>query len=184
MSLELIEWRDIHYLLYRNRQNMALESQKINLAWLSITILRYVKLIFMNLLFFRVSVPSLFIYDHTLFTHIALTSDLHNQMRISYRVGQSDKCFLYIICWIFYQLQWRRKWQPTPVFMPGESRGQRSLVGCSPQGPKESDTTEQLRVPSASSNSLEFRKERKEARVSCFWYFILYKIFDCCQILT
>ena len=37
---------------------------------------------------------------------------------------------------------WRRKWQPTPVFLPGEFHGQRSLVGCSPWGHKESDTTE------------------------------------------
>ena len=36
----------------------------------------------------------------------------------------------------------RRKWQPTPVFLPGESHGRRSLVGYSPQGRKESDTTE------------------------------------------
>ena len=39
---------------------------------------------------------------------------------------------------------WRRKWQPTPVFLPGESHGQRSLVGYSPRGRKESDTTERL----------------------------------------
>ena len=32
--------------------------------------------------------------------------------------------------------------QHTPVFLPGESHGQRSLVGCSPRGHKESDTTE------------------------------------------
>ena len=38
----------------------------------------------------------------------------------------------------------RRKWQPTPVFLPGKSHGQRSLVGYSPWGRKESDTTEQL----------------------------------------
>ena len=37
---------------------------------------------------------------------------------------------------------WRRKWQPAPVFMPGESHGQRSLVGYSPWGYKESDMTE------------------------------------------
>ena len=37
---------------------------------------------------------------------------------------------------------WRRKWQPTPVLLPGESHGQRSLVGYSPQGHKKSDTTE------------------------------------------
>ena len=44
----------------------------------------------------------------------------------------------------FHQLFWRRKWQPTPVFLPGESHGQRSLVGYSPWGRKESDTTERL----------------------------------------
>ena len=37
---------------------------------------------------------------------------------------------------------WRRKWQPTPVFLPGESHGQRRLAADSPWGRKESDTTE------------------------------------------
>ena len=41
------------------------------------------------------------------------------------------------------KISWRRKWQPTPVFLPGESPGQRSLAGYSPWGHKESDTTEQ-----------------------------------------
>ena len=39
---------------------------------------------------------------------------------------------------------WSRKWQPTPVFLPGESYEQRSLVGCSPWGRSESGTTERL----------------------------------------
>ena len=39
---------------------------------------------------------------------------------------------------------WRRKWQTTPVLLPGESHGQRSLVGYNPRGCKESDTTERL----------------------------------------
>ena len=34
------------------------------------------------------------------------------------------------------KIPWRRRWQPTPVFLPGKSHGQRSLVGCSPQGGK------------------------------------------------
>ena len=38
----------------------------------------------------------------------------------------------------------RRQWQPTPVFFPGKSHGRRSLVGCSPWGHLESDTTERL----------------------------------------
>ena len=39
-------------------------------------------------------------------------------------------------------IPWRRKWQPTAVFLPGESHGQSSLVGYSTWGHKESDTTE------------------------------------------
>ena len=37
------------------------------------------------------------------------------------------------------KIPWRRAWQPTPVFSPGESHGQRSLVGYSPWGHKELD---------------------------------------------
>ena len=43
---------------------------------------------------------------------------------------------------LFTVMHWRRKWQPTPVFLPGESQGQRSLVGCRLWGHMESDTTE------------------------------------------
>ena len=39
-------------------------------------------------------------------------------------------------------MRWRRKWQPTPVFLPLESQGQRSLMGCRLWGRTESDTTE------------------------------------------
>ena len=39
---------------------------------------------------------------------------------------------------------WRRQWQPTPVLLPGKSHGQRSLVGCSPWGCEELNTTERL----------------------------------------
>ena len=42
------------------------------------------------------------------------------------------------------KIPWRSKWQHTPVFLPGESHGQRSLEGYSPWGLKESDTTERL----------------------------------------
>ena len=42
----------------------------------------------------------------------------------------------------FRKIPWRRKWQPTLVFLPGESHGQWSLVGSSPQGRKGLDTTE------------------------------------------
>ena len=39
-------------------------------------------------------------------------------------------------------MDWRRKWQPTPVFLPGESQGWGNLVGCRLWGRTESDTTE------------------------------------------
>ena len=42
------------------------------------------------------------------------------------------------------KIPWRRKWQPTPVFLAGEFHGQRSLVGYNPRGCKESNTTERL----------------------------------------
>ena len=42
-----------------------------------------------------------------------------------------------------WKILWRRKWQPAPVFLPGEFHGQRSLAGYSPCGHKESDTTEE-----------------------------------------
>ena len=43
---------------------------------------------------------------------------------------------------LFIFMHWRRKWQPTPVFLPGESQGRGSLVGCCLWGHTESDTTE------------------------------------------
>ena len=44
----------------------------------------------------------------------------------------------------YLELMGRRQWHPTPVLLPGKSHGPRSLVSCSPRGPEESDTTEQL----------------------------------------
>ena len=40
------------------------------------------------------------------------------------------KCEVHLKLTFTYSPEWRRKWQPTPVFLPGEPRGQRSLVGC------------------------------------------------------
>ena len=47
------------------------------------------------------------------------------------------------MCVCIYICQ-RRQWHPTPVLLPGKSHGRRSLVGCSPRGCYESDTTERL----------------------------------------
>ena len=56
----------------------------------------------------------------------------------SWRVGHNWGTSLSL----FTFMHWRRKWQPTPVFLPGESQGQRSLLGCHLWGRTESDTTE------------------------------------------
>ena len=52
------------------------------------------------------------------------------------------------------KIPWRRQWQSTPVFLPGESHGQRSLVGNSPWGHKELDTAEQLALSHTSLSLL------------------------------
>ena len=56
----------------------------------------------------------------------------------SHRVGQDCATSLSL----FTFMHCRRKWQPTPVFLPGESQGQQGLVGCHLWGHTESDTTE------------------------------------------
>ena len=64
-------------------------------------------------------------------------------------VPQTVTCLAYnagdLGSWVGKILQ-RRRWQPTPVLLPGKSHGQRSMVGYSPWGHKESDTTEQLHL--------------------------------------
>ena len=52
-------------------------------------------------------------------------------------------------------MHWRRKWQPTSVFLPGESQGLGSLVGCRLWGCTESDTTEATQQQQQHSNSCE-----------------------------
>ena len=56
----------------------------------------------------------------------------------SLRVGHDSVTSLLL----FTFMHWRRQWQPTPVFLPGESQGRGSLVGCHLWGRTESDTTE------------------------------------------
>ena len=50
------------------------------------------------------------------------------------------------------KIPWRRAWLLTPVFLPGESQGQRNLVGYSPWGHKESDTIESLILSLSTTN--------------------------------
>ena len=57
--------------------------------------------------------------------------------------------FSVLVC--HYGSGWRRQWHPTPVLLPGKSHGWRSLVGCSPWGRKELETTEGLHFHSSLS---------------------------------
>ena len=71
-----------------------------------------------------------------------------SQPRVSL-IQESHLSFLGLLHWQvdFLPLSsaiWRWQWHPTPVLLPGQSHGQRSLVGCSPRGHWESDTTEWL----------------------------------------
>ena len=59
---------------------------------------------------------------------------------------------------LFTFMHWRRKWQPTPVFLPGEFQGRGSLVGCHLWGHTESDMTE---VTSQQQHVLKFPNEVK-----------------------
>ena len=58
----------------------------------------------------------------------------------------------------FTFMHWRRKWQPTPLFLPGESQGRGSLVGCHLWGRTESDTTEATQQQQQTSLTINFLK--------------------------
>ena len=60
----------------------------------------------------------------------------------------------------------RRRWQPAPVFSPGESRGQRGLAGCGSQGRKESDTTEVTQRAQTADPYPDGERHRSVARTS------------------
>ena len=65
--------------------------------------------------------------------------------------------------WV-WKIPWRRAWQPTPVFLPGESQGQRSLLGYSPQGGNESVTAEGTQHISTSAQGIPTKKHWREQR--------------------
>ena len=76
-------------------------------------------------------------------------------------------------------IPWRRKWQPTPVFLPGEFQGQRSLVGYSPWGRKDSDMTEQLRAALIPRKKTAWSWLRK---LPIMFHFYLFLLFFPCEV--
>ena len=91
-------------------------------------------------------------------------------------------------------MPWRREWQPTPGFLPGESHGQRSLVGYSPWGRTESDMTERLTLyygsPSWLRQTLLSFLWRSHAPLICCSYsysqhnsYLYYSFFSICLFI-
>ena len=70
--------------------------------------------------------------------HVLLKPGLENFEHYFASMWYECQC---AVVWAFVR---RRQWHPTPVLLPGKSHGRRSLVGCSPRGREESDTTEKL----------------------------------------
>ena len=70
---------------------------------------------------------------------------------------------------LFTFLHWRRKWQPTPVFLPGESKGRGSLVGCHLWGRTASVMTEVTCSSSSSSSGISKHRKREK---SCLNHFL------------
>ena len=86
-----------------------------------------------------------------------------NGKELSYQCRRCKRCEFDL--WV-RKIPWRRAWQPTPVFLPGESHKQRSLVGYRPWGPKESGTTEPLKRPSTHARIVPFLLTGKIKRKS------------------
>ena len=79
------------------------------------------------------------LHDWTTTKPITLASHVAQWWRIHLQCMRHKRCGL--DPWVG-KIPWRTAWQPTPVFLPGESQGQRRLAGYSPQGCKDSDMTE------------------------------------------
>ena len=80
---------------------------------------------------------------------------------------------------LFTFMHWRRKWQPTPVFLPGESQGWGSLVGCRLWGREESDTTEATKQQQPLAITFLFSSYH-----SFYCYLIFSWIFVCCVLFV
>ena len=80
---------------------------------------------------------------------------------------------------------WRKKWQPTPVFLPGKSHGQKSLAGCSAWGCKESYTTERLSMYTTGWVYREVKPSPQSTfkHVHHLWKFPSFLfIYGCCSV--
>ena len=83
--------------------------------------------------------------DQALYMHLLSQQPMIKILLLPYLILRRHEAARgYRIWYKWRSVVWRRQWHPTPVLLPGKSHGPRSLVGCSPWGREESDTTEQL----------------------------------------
>ena len=75
---------------------------------------------------------------------LCLKSLCHTQVHLGFLLYHPLRVLQFCILHAHLIHLWRRQWHPTPVLLPRKSHGRRSLVGCSPWGREESDTTERL----------------------------------------
>ena len=120
----------------------------------SITYGRYLELTERNLFFKVISLSALLgstsvkfhRASHSLSRSLLLSVFYVSQISIVYILActRLSSSRIHLAKWLCYEncLAPRRQWQPTPVLLPEKSHGQRSLVGCSPRGRTESDTTD------------------------------------------
>ena len=81
---------------------------------------------------------------------------------------------------LFTFMHWRRKWQPTPVFLPGESQGQGSLVGCRLWGRTESDKTEATQQQQQQGNLLSLTLDYSSSQ---FLNNLCFALLDGCSLI-
>ena len=95
----------------------------------------------------QIALGSIVIFT-TLISFKSRTRHIFLSVYFNLAIFHHTACLSGYVCFVclgnFIPSYWGRKWQPTPVLLPGKSHGRRSLIGYSPWGPKESDTTEQL----------------------------------------
>ena len=121
----------VHYTDCSDSFKGFIERDTLNTLSLSAYQLCFIKVVFQNLMFLLIFVW--LGYTHPGFSSGASGKEPACQCKRPKKPGFSP--------WVG-KIRWRRKWQPTPVYLPGESHGRRSLLGYSPWGHKESDTTE------------------------------------------
>ena len=82
------------------------------------------------------------------------------------------------ILWVG-KIPWKKAWQPTPILLPGESHGQRSLEGYSPRGRTESDMTEASKQHMDSSLFHFFIQDQKWGGIMCIisYFYVFFSYF-------